>query len=199
MTIGGGALALGGLGAISGMLAGSFAPGIVTGFFALDGPEPPPTFNPVLWGVQQGFLTGLVCGAGGGMLVLLGLRCASWRPRMTTRRLMIIVGALALGMGLARWHLALGFGSLLTAIALVILARLPGLSPRRRVAAMAILALAFGLSWMIALIVRDAWEKAQDEHWVAWPIPSEEEYRRTLDGVPAEPHGIRPWWWPFGR
>src|SRR6516164_232783 len=91
LMIGGGACAMGAVGGITGMLAGALAPGILTGLYALDGPEPPPTFNPVIWGSQQGFLIGLLLGAGGAMLALLCLYFASWRPRMTTRRWMIAV------------------------------------------------------------------------------------------------------------
>jgi cytochrome bd-type quinol oxidase subunit 1 len=86
---------MGAVGGITGMLAGSLAPGILTGLYALDGPEPPPTFSPVIWGSRQGFLIGLLFGAGVAMLALSCLYFASWRLRMTTRRWMIVVMVVA--------------------------------------------------------------------------------------------------------
>ena len=50
LKIGGSACAMGAVGGITGMLAGSLAPGMLTGLYALDGPEPRPTFSPVIWG-----------------------------------------------------------------------------------------------------------------------------------------------------
>jgi hypothetical protein len=86
---------MGAVGGITGMLAGSLAPGILTGLYAFDGPEPPPTFSPVIWGSQQGFLIGLLFGAGVAMLALSCLYLASWRPQMTTRRWMVAVAVVA--------------------------------------------------------------------------------------------------------
>jgi hypothetical protein len=108
--IGAGACALGAVGGITGMLAGALAPGILTGLYALDEPEPPATFSSVIWGSQQGFLIGLLFGAGGAMLAWSCVSFTSWRPRMTTRRWMIavvIVAVLsAIGVGLRRRSVA---------------------------------------------------------------------------------------------
>jgi hypothetical protein len=98
------------IGGIGGMLAGLFAPKIVIGLYALDGPEPPPAFSPLLWGSQQGCMTGLVFGAGGGLLVFLCLGFVSGRLRMTTRRWMAVVALVAVGMGIVRWEQRRSYG-----------------------------------------------------------------------------------------
>jgi hypothetical protein len=109
--IGGGACALGAVGGITGMLAGALAPGILTGLYALDGPAPPATFSPVIWGSQQGFLIGLSLGAGGTMLAWSCHCVASWKPQMTTRQWMIAVVVLAVCLTVWRaWWTPAGFG-----------------------------------------------------------------------------------------
>ena len=54
ITIAEAASVMGMMGGIAGMLVGSFAPSLTTGLYAPEGPEPPPTFNPVIWGAQKG-------------------------------------------------------------------------------------------------------------------------------------------------
>ncbi len=52
-----------------GLLVGVFAPGIATGLYALDGPDPPPSFSPVAFGLQFGLGVGMAWGAGLGLLL----------------------------------------------------------------------------------------------------------------------------------
>jgi hypothetical protein len=100
LVVGGVASITGLIGGIAGMLAGLFAPEVTIGLYALDGPEPPPTFNPAVWGAQQGSLIGLCLGAGAGMTTYLLSQFIAWRPRITTRWLMIAVAVVGIGMGL---------------------------------------------------------------------------------------------------
>jgi hypothetical protein len=68
------------IGGILGMLAGLYAPEVVTGLYALDGPDPPPTFSPVVWGTQKGLIWGLALGVGVGVMILLFARFVTRRP-----------------------------------------------------------------------------------------------------------------------
>jgi hypothetical protein len=89
-------------GGAAGILLGLFAPAVATGLYALDGPEPPPSFSPVLFGLKTGTGLGLAWGVGGGLLVA---AVALFFPRLVRfrlRSLMVWVALLAIVLGLAR-------------------------------------------------------------------------------------------------
>jgi hypothetical protein len=89
-------------GGAAGILLGLFAPTVATGLYALDGPEPPPSFSPVRFGLMTGSGLGLAWGAVGGLLVA---AVAPFYPRLVRFRLrsvMAWVALLAIVLGLAR-------------------------------------------------------------------------------------------------
>lgn len=71
LILGSPALVIGLIGGITGMLGGLLVPKIMIGLYALDGPEPPSSFNPTAWASKQGFLTGIAVGSGVGLITLL--------------------------------------------------------------------------------------------------------------------------------
>jgi hypothetical protein len=71
------------IGGILGMIAGRLVPHVVIGLYALDGPEPAATFNPMVWGIEQGTMYGLVWGIGLGLLASLVRYFLFWRRSQT--------------------------------------------------------------------------------------------------------------------
>lgn len=86
-------------GGLMGMLAGASVPTILVGLYALDGPEPPATFSPMIWGLKQGCLIGLLIGTAGAVFVVSWPYITSWRPRMTIRRWIAVVAIVAIAIG----------------------------------------------------------------------------------------------------
>jgi hypothetical protein len=90
------------LGGAAGVLLGVFAPTVATGLYALDGPGPPPSFSPVLFGLKTGAGLGLAWGAGGGLLVAAVVLFYPRLVRFRLRSVMAWVALVAIVLWLAR-------------------------------------------------------------------------------------------------
>jgi hypothetical protein len=94
------------LGGVTGVLVGLLAPDLARGLQALDGPEPPASFSPTLFGLEFGAGLGAAWGAGLGLLLGIGslLFPRLLRHRLGTLLLMVAVSATMVGILMGCWR-----------------------------------------------------------------------------------------------